>query len=270
MTERVPLRERLRGAYERSWLERHSGLALRALALALGLALWQLYAMQAPDYLFPGLERITLAFGEQLAGGLLAALGRSLLALFTGYLFAAVVGILLGLSMGLDERIEVMLDPYINAMYVAPIAALVPVLILVGGPTFEVRALVVFLFAVFEITIDTLEGVEETPEGLIEVVESFGASPYFTIRHVVLPHDLPYITAGLRLGMGRAVQGMIVSEVLVQFVNLGAIVREWADAFRLEGVLSVVLLLMALSIVLTRAIQLVQARLLDWRPGGAV
>jgi NitT/TauT family transport system permease protein len=266
MTERPPLLARLRAAYERSRLDRHSGSLLRLLAVLLGLALWQLYAASTPDYLFPGLETVFVAFREQLAAGLLPALGRSLLALFTGYLLAAVVGVPLGLAMGLDERLEVMLDPYINAMYVAPVAALVPILVLLGGPSFEVRAFVVFLFAVFEITIDTFEGVAQTPEGLLEVAESFGAGPSFTVRHVVLPHDLPYITAGLRLGMGRAIQGMVVSEVLVQFVNLGAIVREWADAFRLEGVLSVVLLLMVLSIALTRLIQLVQARLLAWSP----
>lgn len=266
MAESASVTDRLRSAYERSWLDRHSGLAIRALAVLVGLTLWQLYAMSTPAYLFPELSKIFVAFQEQLGTGLAAALGRSLVALFTGYLLAALVGILLGLSMGLDERIEVMLDPYINAMYVAPIAALVPIFILIGGPSFEVRALVVFLFAVFEITIDTLEGVKETPAGLLEVAESFGASSFFTVRHVVLPHDLPYITAGLRLGMGRAVQGMIVAEVLVEFVNLGAIVREWADMFRLEGVLSVVLLLMLLSITLTRLIQLGQARLLSWSP----
>ncbi|MDX1746692.1 MAG: ABC transporter permease subunit, partial [Halobacteriales archaeon] len=218
-----------------------------------------------PPYLFPQLSVIFDAFVEQVnEWDLVGAFVSSMTAMFLGYFVAAGVGIAVGLAMGLDERIDVMLNPYINAFYVAPVSAMVPLLILIGGPTFEVRAFVVFLFCVFEITVDTYEGVKTTPRELLEVTESFGADRWFQIRHVVIPHDIPYITAGLRLGIGRAVSGMILAEVLVDFVNLGRIIREFSDLFRIAGVLSIVLLLMVLSIVLTRVIQLLDDWLIPW------
>ncbi|MFD1647837.1 ABC transporter permease [Haloarchaeobius litoreus] len=249
------------------WLARHRGIIVRLFAVLVGLAAWELYARGQPQYLFPGLELIWEAFVEQYEEyNLVGAYLESLKSMFAGYILAAVLGIGIGLLMGLDRRIDVMLNPYINAVYVAPVSALVPIFILVGGPTFEVRLLIVFLFAFFEITIDTYEGVKTTPEGLLEASKSFGASKYFTVRHVILPHDLPYITAGLRLGLGRAVQGMILAEILVEFVNLGAIIRTWSNLFRISGVLSIVIVLMLTSIVLTRLLQVVESRMLDWNP----
>ncbi|WP_435317037.1 ABC transporter permease [Haloarchaeobius sp. TZWSO28] len=218
-------------------------------------------------YLFPGLELIAEAAVEQYAEyELVDAYIKSMSTMFVGYLLAAVLGVSIGLLMGLDKRIDVMLNPYINAVYVAPVSAMVPIFILIGGPTFEVRLFIVFLFAFFEITIDTYEGVKTTPDGLLEATRSFGASKYFTVRHVILPHDLPYITAGLRLGLGRAVQGMILAEILVEFVNLGKIIRTWANLFQIAGVLSVVVILMVTSIGLTRLLQVAESRMLDWEP----
>lgn len=247
------------------WPSKYNSTIVRLFSIVLGLAAWQLYAAGQPPYLFPTLDAIFAAFVEQVnEWNLVSRFLATLKAMFTGYVIAAVVGILVGLVMGLDDRIAAVFNPYINAMYVAPVSALVPLLILIGGPTFTVRAFVVFLFCVFEIIVDTYEGIETTPQGLLEVSRSFGAGTYFEVRHVIVPHDLPYITAGLRLGIGRAVSGVILAEVLVQFVNLGALVREWSELFRIAGVLSVVLLLMILSIVLTRAIQLLESWLIDW------
>lgn len=247
------------------WSDDYNATVLRLLAILVGLAAWEVYARGQPPYLFPQLSVIFDAFVEQVnEWDLVGAFLDSMTAMFLGYFVAAGVGIVVGLAMGLDERVEVMLNPYINAFYVAPVSAMVPLLILIGGPTFEVRAFVVFLFCVFEITVDTYEGVKTTPKALLEVTESFGADRWFKIRHVVIPHDIPYITAGLRLGIGRAVSGMILAEVLVDFVNLGRIIREFSDLFRIAGVLSIVLLLMVLSIVLTRVIQLLDHWLIPW------
>lgn len=271
-TGAAKLRRRARDAVRRlhttavgQWIVRHRGVVVRLFAVLVGILLWELYARGQPAYLFPGLEGIASALVEQYRNdGLLDALGNSMFTMALGYLIAIVVGIPLGLAMGLNDYLDVAINPYLNAMYVAPISAMVPIFILVGGPTFEVRVFIVFLFCIFEITIDTYEGVETTPKGLIEVADSFGASSWYKIRHVVIPHDLPYITAGLRLGLGRGIQGMILAEVLIEFVNLGGIIRSWAELFRIAGVLSIVMLLMIISIVLTRVIQLAERRVIDW------
>ncbi|RQH02334.1 ABC transporter permease [Natrarchaeobius oligotrophus] len=258
---RTSVKERIAG----TWFERNRGILIRLFAVLVGLTIWDLYARGQPDYLFPGLELIFESLVTQYReDDLVGAFTNSMATMFLGYILAVLVGVPLGLAMGISRKLDVMLNPYVNAMYVAPISAMVPIFILIGGPTFEVRVFIVFLFCVFEILIDTYEGVKTTPEGLLQVAESFGASKYYTVRHVIFPHDLPYITAGLRLGMGRAVNGMILAEILIEFVNLGGIIRSWADVFRVSGVLSIVLMLMLVSIILTRAIQLLERLIIDW------
>lgn len=243
-----------------------TGIAIQALSLLAGLVAWQLYVSSRPSYLFPGLGSIYAAFLEQLREyALLSALGHSLLTLAVGFILAAAVGVSVGLAMGLNEHLETLLNPYINAMYVAPIAALIPILILIGGPTFETRVFIVFLFAVFEIIIDSYEGVKTTPDDLLEVARSFGAGRWFVLRNVIIPHDLPYIVAGLRLGIGRALKGMIIGELLIEFSNLGEIIRLWENDFRIAGVLSIVILLMIIGAILINGVKLLEDVLVPWR-----
>lgn len=240
------------------------GSVVRGLAIVAGLLGWQVYTSTQPPYLFPGLERVAGAFLAQLSEGLLTAYLNSMVTLFVGVGLALVVGVAVGLVMGLDDWAEALLNPYINGLYVAPVVALVPVLILVGGASFWTRVTVVFLFAVFEIAIDTYEGVKATPDAAVDAVRSFGADTAFVVRHVILPHDLPYIFTGLRLGIGRGIKGMIIAELIFDFANLGAIIRTWADNFRLDGVFAVVALLMVTGIVLTRGLAVLERHLIDW------
>lgn len=238
-------------------------------SVVVGVVLWQLYAAGQPAYLFPELTEIVDALFVQLnEENLFGRFFDSLTTLFTGYLIAAAVGIALGLAMGLNRWLEIMLNPYINAFYVAPIAALVPIIILIGGPSFTSRVFVVFIFAVFEITFNTYEGVKSVPDELVDAARSFGGGRWFVLRNVVIPHDLPYIFAGLRLGIGRAVIGMILAELLVEFSNLGALIRNWQNTFRIAGVFSVVILLMALGITLTYGVSLLRNHFLDWQQEG--
>ena len=240
---------------------------LGLLSTLLGLALWQAYATTQPAYLVPGLDAIYAAFREQLAtDGLAGAFAGTVATVVVGFLAATVVGVALGVAMGVDRRLAVLLNPYVNALYVAPVSALVPLLVLIGGIDFTTRAFVVFLFAVFEITVTIYEGIAAMPDDLVDVARSFGADRRFVLGRVVLPYGLPYVFAGLRLGIGRAIKGAVLAELLVEFTNLGRIVRLWQDDFRVAGVLAVVALLMAFGVVCTRSIGYLGDRLLDWHP----
>lgn len=256
----------VRSILEGTVLSRYESTLIRIGSILVGLTIWELYAMNQPPYLFPRLGTIFAAYGEQMADfELIPSFVNSLQTLIAGYVLAALVGVAVGLAMGLNEWVETVLNPYINAFYVAPVSALVPILILIGGGDFITRVFVVFLFAVFEIIIDTYQGIETTPQGVLDVARSFGADRSFIVRKVILPHDIPYIFAGLRLGIGRAVKGMIIAELLIEFTNLGRIIRLWSQEFRIAGVLSIVLLLMLLGIVLTRAMQLIEERATPWQ-----
>lgn len=247
-------------------LAAHRDRLLRVAGVVLALGAYQTYALLRPAYVAPGLPAVWAAFREQLRQGLLEALAGTLVTVAVGFLAAAAVGVVVGVAMGVDDRVWTVLDPYLSAMYVAPLAALVPLLLLVGGGSFATRALVVFLFAVVEVTVTTARGVDEQSGDLAAVARSFGAGRWFRLRHVVLPAALPSIFTGLRLGVGRAVKGVVLAELLVEFTNLGAVVQNWSDDFRIAGVFSVVVLLMLLGYGLTRAIQALADHLLAWRP----
>lgn len=240
------------------------GIALRILAVLLAIYLWDQLAATQPAYVFPDTGAILDAFVQQYREGLIEAFVGSMRTLALGFGLAVAVGIPVGLLMGINRYAEVVLDPYVTALYIAPVAALVPLLIFALGATFATRVVIVFLFAVFEITIDTYKGAKATPRDSIDVARSFGASRLFVIRNVILPYDLPYIFTGLRLGIGRGIKGLVLAELLINFANLGAIIRSWEDSFQISGVFSVAILLMLLGITLTKTLQFVEGRLFAW------
>lgn len=256
------------GATLRSYLAEHKML-VRAVAILLGIGAWQFYSMGQPQYLFPTIGTIFNAFVEQVTvDNLVGRFIGSITTLFVGFPLAVIVGVAVGFAIGMSRTVDVMLTPYVNALYVAPIAALVPVFIAIGGASFETRVAVIFLFAVFEIIVDTSEGIKAVPEESVTVAESFGASKPYVMRNVILPFSLPYIFTGIRLGIGRAVKGMILAELLFQYTNLGALIQQWSTDFRIAGVLSVVIVLVLLGIVLTRSVSAMESYVVDWKHTG--
>lgn len=244
----------------------HKGLLLRLLAIVVALGLWEAYASTTPPYVFPELSAVADAFVQQYQEDqLVTRFIGSMQTLLLGYVLAVIVGIPIGLAMGINRPAEIALDPYVTALYVTPIAAIVPLFVFIAGATFETRVAIVFIFTIFEIIIDTYKGAKATPRGALDVARSFGAGRLFVVRQVVIPHDLPYIFTGLRLGIGRAIKGLILAEILLSFANLGAIIRLWEHNFRIAGVLSIAILLMAVGLALTKSMQLTERRLFHWK-----
>lgn len=254
---------RLGGALLSRWSLR--GIVLRVSAVIIAVMAWDQYAATQPAYFFPTTGTVLDALLEQYReDALVNAFIGSMQTLAVGYVLGVAVGIPVGLIMGTNRFAEVILNPYVTALYVAPIAALVPLLVFVFGATFETRIAIVFLFTVFEIIIDTYKGAKSTPQDAIDVALSFGAGRLFVLRKVVLPHDMPYIFTGLRLAIGRGLKGLVLAELLINFANLGAILRSWQTDFRLQGVLSIALVFMVTGIVLTKGMQVFEGRLFSW------
>ena len=154
-----------------------------------------------------------MAFWElAVSGQLWSALYESLRPFLLGYALAIVFGVPLGLLIGGFRVAEAALGIYVTAGYAMPLVALVPLLILWLGLGFAVKVAVVFLMALFPISINTWLGVVAVPKTLIEVGKSFVAPDMVILRRIVLPATLPYIMAGVRLAVGRAVVAMVIAE----------------------------------------------------------
>ncbi|WP_165874803.1 ABC transporter permease [Natrarchaeobius oligotrophus] len=208
---------------------------------------------------------IGYALEEQFEQGLLIpALEAAVYAIAVGYFIAVIVGIPVGVAMGIDRHVNSFLNPYVNAIYVVPFSALVPALVIWFGTGYQVRVLVVFFFAVFPIVMNSQEGARTAPENLIEAARSFGADRLYIIRNIVLPHEISYVVAGLRLGIGRAVKGLVITELLISATGFGLLLHRYSARLEFAGVFSVVLLLMTMGIVSVWTLKQIESRIVHW------
>jgi ABC-type nitrate/sulfonate/bicarbonate transport system permease component len=198
-------------------------------------------------------------------GKLWAALLDSLRPFLLGYALAIVIGVPIGLVTGRFRTVEAAIGIYITAGYAMPLVALVPLLVLWLGLGFAVKVAVVFLMSVFPICINTWVGVTAVPKTLIEVGKSFVAPNSVILRRIVLPATLPYIMAGIRLAVGRAVVAMVIAEFFTSISGLGAIIITSANNFDTATMFVPIVILMVLAIGLTYLIGAVERRVAPWQ-----
>src|SRR4029077_13175543 len=201
-------------------------------SLAVLIGAWEFFGRDINPVFGSYPSAIAAAFVELVRTGQLgAALYESLRPFVVGYGLAIVVGVPLGLVIGRYRVLEAALGIYVTAGYAMPLVALVPLLILWLGLGFAVKAAVVFLMSVFPICINTWLGVTAVPKTLIEVCKCFGPPTAVTRRRTTLPATLPYIMAGIRLAVGRAVVAMVIAEFFTSISGLGAIIITSANNF---------------------------------------
>lgn len=235
-------------------------------SLALLAATWEILGRSFDTILVPPLSRVLEAWLRLLHGGdLVQNLIASLGTLAAGYLLALVLGVIVGALMGRFEKVEHALDLYVNALMASPTIAFIPALILWFGLGVESRVAVVFLFSFFVIAINTMTGVKYVDPDLLQMARSFGARETTLFFKVALPAALPMVMAGLRLGMGRAVKGMITGEMLLALSGMGAMVMQYGSAFATDALYAVILTILALAMVSMQAVQLLDRYLTRWK-----
>jgi ABC-type nitrate/sulfonate/bicarbonate transport system permease component len=230
------------------------------------LLLWQYFGRNINPVFGSYPSEIALAFVELAKSGkLLAALLESIQPFFAGYGLAIVIGVPLGLLIGRFRIMEAALGIYVTAGYAMPLVALVPLLVLWLGLGFKVKVAVVFLMSVFPICINTWLGVTAVPKTLIEVGKSFVAPDSVILRRIILPATLPYIMAGIRLAVGRAVVAMVIAEFFTTISGLGAIIINSANNFDTATMFVPIVLLMVMAIGLNSLIGLTERLVAPWQ-----
>jgi ABC-type nitrate/sulfonate/bicarbonate transport system permease component len=230
------------------------------------LILWEIFGRDVNPVFGSYPSAIAVAFWQLLiTGKLWAALFESLQPFFAGYLLAIVLGVPLGLVIGRFRTAEAALGIYVTAGYAMPLVALVPLLILWLGLGFKVKVAVVFLMALFPICINTWLGVVAVPKTLIEVGKSFVAPDLVILRRIVLPATLPYIMAGVRLAVGRAVVAMVIAEFFTTISGLGAVIINSANNFDTATMFVPIIILMLMAIGLNSLIGWVERTVAPWQ-----
>ena len=217
--------------------------------LALILAVWEIVGPNINPIFFTYPTKIAVAFYELTASGDLPHyLLQSLEVMSLGLLAAILVGIPLAVLMARIRWVDWSLDLPINALYATPLVALVPVLVLWFGIYLKAKVIVVFLFAVFPILISTYQGVRECDKNMLEVAHSFRSNEWRTWQDVLLPFALPYVTAGVRLAIGRGLVGMVIAEFYTTITGLGFMITRYANNFEMDKTFVPVITLMILGV----------------------
>jgi NitT/TauT family transport system permease protein len=167
--------------------------------------------------------------------------------------------------MGRFRAVEHFLDLYINTLMSAPMTAFVPALILWFGLGIESRIAVVFLFAVFVIVINTMTGVKQVDRTFVEMGRSFGAREAEVFFKIILPAAMPAIMAGIRLGMGRAVKGMVTAEMLLTLTGIGAMIMQYGSAFATDALFAVILTILIVAMITMKLVEAVDQWLTGWK-----
>jgi ABC-type nitrate/sulfonate/bicarbonate transport system permease component len=251
------------------WFARYEGLAIGTASVALFLVIWQLVAAArvVPPLFLPGPSDILGAYVALVRGGTLANdLWISGQELFIGFGLAIAVGLPLGILMGWYTRLNYALDPFVSFLYSTPRIALVPLLIIWFGIGVASKVAIVFLGAFFPIVINTVAGMHNLDPGLIKAARSFGASDLQLFRTVALPGSVPFILTGLRLGVGHALIGVVVGELVAAQAGIGYMMATAGATFQTAKMFAGLLIVAGAGLVLTAIIARVERRFQAWKP----
>lgn len=233
--------------------------------IVLLLLVWEVLARQANPILIAPPSKVLQALVAMISDGTLGkALAASSQPFVVGFLAAIVIGVPLGLLIGRFRYVEAALGWLVIVGYAMPMIALVPVFMLWFGLGFLVKAVMVATMTVFAIIINTWNGVQNVPRSLIEVGKAFNASPQRVLTQIVLPSVIPSIMTGLRIGIGKAVIGIVIAEFFTALTGLGGIIVEAGGTFQPDRMFAAVLVLSIIATGLTWLVGRLERRIAPW------
>jgi NitT/TauT family transport system permease protein len=239
---------------------------LRLAAIVVVLAGWEIIGRRIDPLFMSYPSAIARAAGRLiLSGELLAALESSLEVLLLGFVIAAAIGIALGLLIGRYRSVEATTDWLVNALYATPLVAIVPLVTLWFGLGVAAKLFIITALAVFPILINTAAGVRDVSSSLIEVGEAFAAKEHEIFVKIILPSAVPFMMTGLRLGVGRAIIGMVVAEFFTAITGLGALIVKYGNQYDTASMFVPIFVLMLLGVVLTYLLRWAEKAVAPWR-----
>ncbi|MFZ1000640.1 MAG: ABC transporter permease [Pseudolabrys sp.] len=231
-----------------------------------GIAVWEIAGRSvSPAFMVPFSTTIGRLWQLTVSGNFIPQLVDSGKLFFAGFGLALIVGMPLGLLLARIRILRVGVEPYIMLLYATPMVALIPFILSMMGFGFAPKLLVVFLFSVFPVLYNTVEGARSIKPELIEVAKSFRSSEWALWREVMLPYTLPYTMTGVRQAIGRALVGMIAAEFFLSATGLGQIIMSASQNFDTGGVFASILVIGLLGVGLTRLGLIIEQHFARWR-----
>jgi NitT/TauT family transport system permease protein len=218
-----------------------------------------------PQFLPPPSAILRAFLTTTRSGELPRQLVQTLGVLAVGFGLAIVTGLAIGIAMGTFATLRRILDPWVNAFYAMPTVALVPIAIIWLGLGFEAKVALVWVVSMFGVIINAEIGVANVPKEFIETARAFGCSRWQIFRRIVLHAAAPFFVAGIRVGLGRALVGVIVAEMFTALSGLGYMVVLYGNTFRTAELFVPIVVLALLSIALNALIRRLELWIAPWR-----
>jgi ABC-type nitrate/sulfonate/bicarbonate transport system permease component len=242
------------------------GAVIRLVAVIVVVAGWEVFGRQIEPLFMSYPTAIGTAAVEMIRSGELpAALLESLSTLLLAFFISSVIGIGLGLLIGRYRSVEAATDWLVNALYATPLVAIIPLVVLWLGLGFSAKLFIVVSLAVFPILINTAAGVRNVPQPLLDVGFAFDATERQLFTKFILPASLPYMMTGLRLGVGRAIIGMVVAEFFTAITGLGALIVKYGNQYDTASMFVPILTLMLLGVTLTAVMRRIESSIAPWK-----
>jgi len=243
---------------------------LGSISVALFLVLWELVGntFQLINPMFMSAPSLVWKAGVQLfaSGEIWNDLRVSGIEFGWGFFLSVIVGVPFGIGCGWYKKMAYIFDPFINAMNATPRVALLPLVIIWLGIGILSKVGIIFLGAVFPILINARDGVKTTPYNLLIAARSFGASEWMIFKSVVLPSTVPFILTGLRLGVGRALIGVMVGELYAATAGIGFMITVAGATFQTDKVFVGILIFATTGMFCMELLNRLEVKFDKWRP----
>jgi NitT/TauT family transport system permease protein len=238
-----------------------------ALSAVAFLAVWQVISMNVSPIILPTPARVADALVELTASGELPkAAAATIWPFVAGLVVAFVIGTAVGLLLGIFQPVARIVDPYIFIFWSIPHIAWLPLFIAWFGVGNSTLVIFVFVSAVFPQLITVETGAKQADSFLVEVARSLGGTRSEILRNVVLPSTLPYVIAGLRIAVGRALVGIIVGELLIVASGIGYMLQFYGETLALARYFAPLIVIAVLAIALNRAVNWAERSFIRWKP----
>jgi len=242
-------------------------LAVSVLSIIGGLLVWEAASRLFVDnslFLAAPSQILLAIVGLAASGQLWRHIEISALEFALGYVIASGLGIAMGLLMAESDRAKGILQPWISGLYATPTIALAPLFLLWLGIGIWSKVLVVITLVVFPVVINTEAGLRTTSARLVEMLRSFGATRAQIFVKLSLPSAAPFVLAGLKLGIGRGLIGVVVAELFGSRAGLGQLISQSADSFNMPNLFAAVVVLATAGIAMTAGFTWLERKLVPW------
>jgi NitT/TauT family transport system permease protein len=224
-------------------------------SLLIWIALWEIAGQLDVAFILPPFSAVIEQLFFLVQRPLFQAAAIQTFAAFCiGMAIAIIGGIAIGFIMGRFPTANGVLGMWVNIFASAPLSSLVPVLMLLFGLGQTTIIVIVVLFSIWIIALDTYAGVRHISPSLDEMGKSFGATRIQLLTKVLFWAALPEILAGVRMGMIRAVKGIVIGQLLVSVVAFGRLFRTFSDNFQFEEFWALTLILFVFALGFSSAV----------------